>query len=218
MSGNMQPGTLYDRINIEGNFAIRLIPESPYIRSGSYLRRLDAPTFFGDQGEDISQRLKSETPVLGPQQSVEVAFSFRADQPAFTAEVKFREKGTERWLIKGQVEPGSIIESLISYKNVGSVNQAKVLAILNASGVEAVPGETYYANSRVPDGMKAGSGEDVTKGINMGDYSPGGDFSVKSEWKVTGPPCGTIKLEAELITGNGKKTPEIILPIAGSNC
>ena len=130
----------------------------------------------------------------------------------FSVSKQVRKNGTTVWGENAKVNPGDLVDYMISYKNTGTVVQNNV-AVYDTlpQGVTYVAGTTYLANGSNPSGVKIGDG--ITgSGINIGNYATGATAYVKFTANVGAndqlPACGINTLDniAKIITDYGTKT------------
>ena len=143
-------------------------------------------------------------------------------QANFTVAASVRETSANRWSQGIRVEQGARVEVLVTYENTGNIRQDDVLLkVALDRHVNFVPGSTYIANSRFPDGVRedveAGR-QIVMNGLNVGSYNPNGDAFVKFEVTVDAQPCSVLRNLATAITENGKKQNFATITVIGASC
>ncbi|NLA43151.1 DUF11 domain-containing protein [Candidatus Saccharibacteria bacterium] len=214
---NAQPKMVWDEAYGVGSadMALRYVPNSAKITSLGAVNGQTMPDSLYTTGAPLGyDSLDGKLPGCN-EFSGYVIFRFKAVQPNFEIIKEVSKSKQNSYAKSVNVNTGDTVDYKIQYKNTGQVRQDNVvIKDVLPKGVSYIPGSTYVATSKT-NGQWENITDDgiVSKGINIGSYSPGGNAYVKFSAKVdklNELDCGQNKLTnvAYAETDNGKKQDE----------
>jgi len=128
----------------------------------------------------------------------------------FTMSKLVSKHGDNKWVETYAAQPGEVVDYLIQYKNVGTVQQDSVtFRDTLPTDMTYVNGSTTFGNTKTPAGTKASDNIANGTGINVGSYAAGANawaiFSAKVPANDQLATCGanTLVNTAKVTTGGG---------------
>jgi uncharacterized repeat protein (TIGR01451 family) len=201
-----------------GDFALRYKPDSARIANNSdgVGQRLDWNA-LSSTGAGIGSH--QQDGLLEANASGHVFFGLVADQAALTFTVQAQLAGTEGWSSDLAVHPGDTVAFLLSYANVGTVQQKDIVF------KDQIPSEVKYVpgSSRLYTDTSAEGGEVVDDGINagginVGTYNPRAAAYLTFRVTVVSDACRTIQNTGYVETDNGWTEQYAVLQLRKAQC
>ncbi len=219
---NAQPQSVWDEAygTSTADMALRYVQGSAKVTSLGAINGQTMPDSLFTTGAPLGyEQLDGKVPGCN-EFSGYVIFKFKAVQPNFEVTKEVSKTGQNSYAKSITVNENDTVDYKIQYKNTGQVRQDNVtIKDVLPKGVSYIPGSTHVATSETGGQWKNISSDDVvTKGINIGNYLPGGNayvrFSAKID-KLDELDCGPNKLtnvaHAETDNGNKKDSADVIV-------
>jgi len=213
-AANASPKEVWDDIKFKnttgGDIALHYVAGSAKINNFGAINGQTLPDSIVTTGTPIGYNsLNGEVPGCN-EFSGYITLRVKAIKSDFTISKQVRVAGQTEYKENVTANPGDTLEYRIEYKNTGSIQHNNVVVSdILPQDVSYVAGTTTLKNTNNPTGKTVS--DNLTKGgINIGDYSAGGNAFVKFNAKVAAKAeldCGPNNLvnKAKVQVGNNTK-------------